>query len=176
MIRDDLPAQVTFTSGTEGKPKGIVLSYANLADAADRIIDQMQLTAEVREYVGVPVTHSFGMARIRVISAVGGQSFIPSRGFDPLELARMLEAGEVNSLSAVPTLLRILLQKPQAIGEAGKKLRWMEIGSQYMTAAEKRGVRDLFPNARIVQHYGLTEASRSTFLLISDVSDELLEY
>ncbi len=175
LIRDDLPAQVTFTSGTEGKPKGIVLSYANLADAADRIIDQMQLTEEVREYVGVPVTHSFGMARIRVISAVGGQSFIPSRGFDPLELARMLEAGEVNSLSAVPTLLRILLQKPQVIGDAGKKLRWMEIGSQYMTAAEKRGIRDLFPNARIVQHYGLTEASRSTFLLISEASDELLE-
>ncbi|MDQ7746415.1 AMP-binding protein [Hydrogenophaga pseudoflava] len=175
LIRDDLPAQVTFTSGTEGKPKGIVLSYSNLADAAERIIDQMRLTAEVREYVGVPVTHSFGMARIRVVSAVGGQSFIPSRGFDPFELARMLDAGEVNALSAVPTLLRILLQKPQVIGEAGKKLRWMEIGSQYMTAAEKRGIRDLFPNARIIQHYGLTEASRSTFLQISEASDELLE-
>ncbi|MEZ5643661.1 MAG: AMP-binding protein [Burkholderiaceae bacterium] len=175
LIRDDLPAQVTFTSGTEGKPKGIVLSYANFADAADRLIEQMQLTTEVREYVGVPVTHSFGMARIRVVSAVGGQSYIPSHGFDPMELSRMLESGEVNSLSAVPTLLRILLQKPQVIGQAGKKLRWMEIGSQFMTAAEKKGVRDLFPNARIVQHYGLTEASRSTFLVISDASDALLE-
>ena len=175
LIRDDLPAQVTFTSGTEGKPKGIILTYANLADAADRIIEVMGLTADVREYVGVPVTHSFGMARIRVISAVGGRSYLPSRGFDPFELSRMLAAGEVNSLSAVPTLLRIVLQRPEVIGEAGKKLRWMEIGSQYMTAAEKRAIRDLFPNARIVQHYGLTEASRSTFLTISDAPDERLE-
>ena len=175
LIRDDLPAQVTFTSGTEGKPKGIVLSYQNLADAADRIIDVMGLTSDVREYVGVPVTHSFGMARIRVISAVGGRSFLPSRGFDPFELSRMLAAGEVNSLSAVPTLLRILLQKPEVIGEAGAKLRWMEIGSQYMTAAEKRAIRDLFPHARIVQHYGLTEASRSTFLIISEAPDKHLE-
>lgn len=175
LIHEDLPAQVTFTSGTEGKPKGIILSYANLADAAERLIAQMALTSEVREYVGVPVTHSFGMARIRVISAVGGQSYIPSRGFDPLELARMLVAGEVNSLAAVPTLLRILLQKPEVIGEAGKKLRWMEIGSQYMAADEKRKIRDLFPNARIVQHYGLTEASRTTFLQISDAPDELLD-
>ncbi|MFT3812343.1 MAG: AMP-binding protein [Acidovorax sp.] len=175
LIHDDLPAQVTFTSGTEGKPKGIVLSYANLADAAERIIDQMGLTSEVREYVGVPVTHSFGMARVRVVSAVGGRSYLPPRGFDPLELSRMLGAGEVNALSAVPTLLRILLQRPEVIGEAGKKLRWMEIGSQYMTAAEKRAVRELFPNARIVQHYGLTEASRSTFLHISGAPDELLE-
>lgn len=175
LIHDDLPAQVTFTSGTEGKPKGIILSYANLADAAERLIAEMGLTSDVREYIGVPVTHSFGMARIRVISAVGGQSYMPSRGFDPLELSRMLEAGEVNSLSAVPTLLRILLQSPEIVGDAGRKLRWMEIGSQYMTAAEKRGVRDLFPNARIVQHYGLTEASRSTFLQISEAPDELLE-
>lgn len=175
LIHDDLPAQVTFTSGTEGQPKGIVLSYANLADAAERIIDQMALTSEVREYVGVPVTHSFGMARIRVVSAVGGLSYLPLRGFDPFELSRMLAAGEVNSLSAVPTLVRILLQKPEVIGEAGKKLRWMEIGSQYMSAAEKRAVRDLFPNAHIVQHYGLTEASRSTFLQISQAPDERLE-
>ncbi|MBT9551404.1 MAG: AMP-binding protein [Hydrogenophaga sp.] len=175
LIHDDLPAQVTFTSGTEGKPKGIVLSYSNLADAAERIISEMGLTSDVREYIGVPVTHSFGMARIRVISAVGGQSYIPPRGFDPLEFSRMLGAGEVNSLSAVPTLLRILLQDPQVVGDAGGKLRWMEIGSQYMTAAEKRGIRELFPNARIVQHYGLTEASRSTFLQISEAPEELLE-
>ncbi|MCB2016969.1 MAG: acyl--CoA ligase, partial [Hydrogenophaga sp.] len=175
LIRDDLPAQVTFTSGTEGKPKAIVLSYANLADAADRLIDQMGLTSEVREYIGVPVTHSFGMARARVVSAVGGWSYLPQKGFDPNELSRMLGAGEVNSLAAVPTLLRILLQKPEVIGDAGKKLRWMEIGSQYMSAAEKRAIRNLFPNARIVQHYGLTEASRSTFLQISDCPDTLLE-
>lgn len=175
LILDDLPAQVTFTSGTEGKPKGIVLSYKNLADAAQRIINEMGLTSDVREYVGIPVTHSFGMARIRVISAVGGKSYLPPRGFDPLELSRMLAAGEVNSLSAVPTLLRILLQRPEAIGEAGKKLRWMEIGSQYMSAAEKRAIRELFPNARIVQHYGLTEASRSTFLQISSAPDDRLE-
>lgn len=175
LIREDLPAQVTFTSGTEGKPKGIVLSYANLADAADRLIDQMALTAEIREYVGIPVTHSFGMARIRVVSAVGGQSYIPPRGFDPLELARMLEAGEVNALSAVPTLLRILLKSPEIIGEAGRHLRWLEIGSQYMSADEKRGIRRMFPRARIVQHYGLTEASRSTFLVISAAPDDRLE-
>lgn len=175
LIRDDRPAQVTYTSGTEGKPKGIVLTYSNLADAAERIIDQMDLTPDVREYVGVPVTFSFGIGRIRAVSAAGGRSYLPPRGFDPLELSRMLKSGEINALSAVPTLLRILLQTPAVIGDAGKKLRWLEIGSQYMTGAEKRGIRGLFPNARIVQHYGLTEASRSTFLQISEIPDELLE-
>lgn len=175
LIHDDMPAQVTYTSGTEGKPKGILLTYANLADAAERIIEQMGMTAEIREYVGVPATFSFGMARYRAISAVGGQAYLPPRGFDPLELARMLTSGQVNALSAVPTLLRVLLASPTVIGEAGKHLRWMEIGSQHITADEKRRVRELFPNALIVQHYGLTEASRSTFLRISGASNDLLE-
>ncbi|KKB82845.1 rfbL protein [Devosia limi DSM 17137] len=175
LIHEDRPAQVTYTSGTEGMPKGIVLTYSNLADAAERIIDQMGLTSEVREYVGVPVTYSFGIGRVRAVSAAGGQCYVPPRGFDPHELARMLKSGEVNALSAVPTLLRIVLQTPTVLADAGKNLRWLEIGSQYMSAAEKSAVRALFPNARIVQHYGLTEASRSTFLQISDVPDDLLE-
>lgn len=175
LIHDDGPAQVSYTSGTEGQPKGILLTYANLADAAERIIEQMQMTADIREYVGVPATFSFGMGRYRAISAVGGQAYLPPRGFDPLELARMLNAGEVNALSVVPTLLRVLLASPDAIGEAGKHLRWMEIGSQHMTADEKLRTRELFPNALIVQHYGLTEASRSTFLRVSDAPQDLLE-
>lgn len=174
LIHDDLPAQVSYTSGTEGQPKGIVLTYANLADAAERIIAEMQMTDEIREYVGIPATFSFGMGRYRAISAVGGQAYLPPRGFDPLELARMLAAGQVNALSAVPTLLRILLDAPDVIGTAGSHLRWMEIGSQHMTASEKLRIRAMFPNALIVQHYGLTEASRSTFLQISGAPEERL--
>ncbi|KAF0114130.1 MAG: rfbL protein [Rhodobacteraceae bacterium] len=175
VILDDLPAQVTYTSGTEGQPKGILLTYRNLGYTTERIIDVMQMTAEVREYVGVPATFSFGMARYRAVSAVGGRAYMPPRGFDPMELARMLAAGEINALSAVPTLLRILLADPTLIGAAGKMLKWMEIGSQAMTADEKRRIREMFPNARIVQHYGLTEASRSTFLIISDAPDAMLD-
>jgi non-ribosomal peptide synthetase component E (peptide arylation enzyme)/acid phosphatase family membrane protein YuiD len=175
VILDDLPAQVSYTSGTEGLPKGILLTYRNLGYTTERIIEAMQLTADVREYVGVPATFSFGMARFRAVSAVGGHSYMPPRGFDPMELARMLKAGEVNALSAVPTLLRILLADPSIIGDAGKALKWMEIGSQAMTADEKRGIRAMFPNARIVQHYGLTEASRSTFLNLSDTPDAQLD-
>ena len=168
------PAQVTYTSGTEGVPKGIVLTHANLADAAERIIAEMEMTSDIREYVGVPATYSFGIGRYRAIAAVGGKAYLPPRGFDPMELARMLEAGEVNALSAVPSLLRILLETPEVIGTAGQALRWMEIGSQHMQAEEKQRIKEMFPNAIIVQHYGLTEASRSTFLRISDSSDAAL--
>jgi len=166
---DDTPAQISLTSGSTGVPAQILLSHRNLADVATRLIDVMGLDETIREYIGVPVTHSFGFARVRAIAAVGGASFLPSDGFRIDELATMLRRGEVNALSAVPTLLRLLLNQREQFADIGRTLRWLEIGSQTISADEKEAVRTLFPNAQIVQHYGMTEASRSTFLSISDV-------
>ena len=174
-LRDHGPAQITLTSGTEGRPKAMVLSHAALADTVDRLNDVMQVDESIREYVGVPVTYSFGFGRCRAVAAAGGRFFVPEGGFNPAEIGRMLAGGEINAISAVPTLWRILLQNEEAIGAHGAAVRWIEIGSQYMSRSEKERMKALFPNARIVQHYGLTEASRTTFLEVSEVEGDALE-
>lgn len=171
----DAVAQVSFTSGTTGIPKGILLTYDALADTVRRLNSFMAVTPEIREYLGVPPTFSFGLGRVRAVAAVGGAIYIPAKGFDPREFGSMLHSGEVNALSLVPTLARILLEHRALIGEAGMSLRWMELGSQYLSRAEKEALRELFPNARIVQHYGLTEASRTTLLDIGRVQGAELE-
>jgi acyl-CoA synthetase (AMP-forming)/AMP-acid ligase II len=169
------PAFVAFSSGTEGQPKAILLTHDNLADVVTRLNQAMQVDAGIREYVGVPVFHSFGFGRCRAAMAAGGAVYIPPRGFNPREIGEMLRSGEVNALSVVPTLCRVLLESRHLIGDAGSKLRWMEIGSQYMSREEKEQIRSLFPSAIIVQHYGLTEASRSTFLEVHSASGDVLE-
>ena len=168
------PAQLVFTSGTERRPKAIVLSHRNLADVVLRLNEAMAVTDEIREYIGVPVTYSFGLGRARAVAAAGGRAYLPER-FDPLEIRRMLEAGEINAVSAVPSLWRLVLANPDSIGKAGAQMRWIEIGSQYMSADDKRAMIRLFPNARIIQHYGLTEASRSTFLDLHGSPDSRLD-
>jgi acyl-coenzyme A synthetase/AMP-(fatty) acid ligase len=164
-------AQISFTSGTEGEPKGVVLTHANLADVVTRLNTVMAVTSEIREYVGVPVYHSFGFGRCRAVCQAGGRAFLPKRGFNPVEINTMLEAGEVNAISAVPSLWRVLLSTGAVSPEAARRVRWIEIGSQVISAAEKRALVRFFPGATIVQHYGLTEASRSTFLEVHTASD-----
>lgn len=161
-------AQISFTSGTEGEPKGILLTHNQLGDTVSRLLEVMQISSEIKEYIGVPVYHSFGYGRIRVCNQVGGKAFIPSTGFNPQEIATMLANDEINSISAVPTQWRLLFQQQGLFEKTGKRIKWIEIGSQFMSEEEKESLRLIFPNALIVQHYGLTEASRSTFLTISD--------
>jgi acyl-CoA synthetase (AMP-forming)/AMP-acid ligase II len=173
-LHSDTPAQIVFSSGTEGLPKAIVLTYRNLSDVVERLNAVMHVTSEIREYVGVPVTYSFGLGRVRAVMAAGGAVYVPEK-FNPSEIRRMLEQGEINALSAVPSLCRILLNSAEMFKGIGEQLRWIEIGSQYMADDDKAAMRRLFPNARIVQHYGLTEASRSTFIDISEVRPEHLD-
>lgn len=171
---EDHPAQIVFSSGTEGRAKAILLSHRNLADVVLRLNSIMEVTGEIREYIGVPVTYSFGLGRARAVAAAGGAFFLPER-FDPLQIRDMLVANEINAISAVPSLWRMILTDPEVIGAEGAKIRWIEIGSQYMAAADKLAMRQLFPNARIVQHYGLTEASRTSFLDITNAPESALE-
>lgn len=173
-ISDDV-ALISFTSGTEGTPKGVLLTHRNLANVITRLNSLMQVDDSIREYVGIPVYHSFGFGRCRAVAAAGGQFFIPSNGFNPAEIGTMLKAGEINAISAVPSLWRVLLANQDLIGQAGRRVRWIEIGSQYMSRSEKEDLKQLFPEARIVQHYGLTEASRSTLLEIHETEGEALE-
>lgn len=172
---DDRIAQILFTSGTEGSSKSVLLGLKAMSNTTDRLISEMAIDQSIREYVGIPVYYSFGFGRCRVAARVGGKTYIPPDGFDPIEISELLSAGEINALSVVPSLCRILLQNSELFENCGHRLQWLEIGSQYLSGSEKAQIRNMFPRAKILQHYGLTEASRTTFLKIDEVEERHLE-
>ena len=94
----DSIAHVSFTSGTEGTPKGVFISRSALNDVVTRLQGLMNMDQTTREYIGVPVYHSFGYGRCRHVASVGGQFYIPSSGFDPREVSVMLASKAINAL------------------------------------------------------------------------------
>ncbi|MDA8231270.1 MAG: acyl-[ACP]--phospholipid O-acyltransferase [Magnetospirillum sp.] len=76
-VRPGDPAVVLFTSGTEGAPKGVVLSHRNLMANCRQMTAKVDLTAEDRVFAALPLFHAFGLMGGLVLPLVAGvRSFL----------------------------------------------------------------------------------------------------
>jgi long-chain acyl-CoA synthetase len=161
----DQPALIFYTTGTTGLRKGALLSHRALAAATRNINAFMQLAPGVTELVCMPLTHSFGLARMRCAFAVRG-TVVLARGLTrpQLVLDAIAQHG-VTSIGLVPVACRMLLDHYRApLAAVAGQIRYIELGSDFLDRAYKEALLQRFPGARICMHYGLTEASRACFL------------
>jgi long-chain acyl-CoA synthetase len=164
-VTRDSPALILYTSGTTAKQKGVLLSHRNLLQATQNINEFMQIDPEIRECVTVPLTHSFGFGRVRCVFDVGGRLVLQPSGVSALGAIQGLKNHGCNALSWVPAGFALCLKHfEKALRQFGGQVRWIEFGSAPMPLEHKHKLIEIFPNARICMHYGLTEASRSTFM------------
>lgn len=161
----DAPALLLYTSGTSSKRKGVLLSHRSLVQASRNINEFMSTDETIREYVTVPLTHSFGLGRARCVLGAGGTLVVHNGYFNAAAMLQSLNRHACNALSWVPSGVALSLGRfEQELRAAGPRILWMELGSEPMAAEQKRFLLEIFPEAHICMHYGLTEASRSTFL------------
>lgn len=161
---DDL-ADLVFTSGTTGRPKGVRLTHRNLAAAALHINAVIGTNAKDVEVVPLPLYHSFGLGRLRCCLSVGA-TVVLVQGFRlPGEVFGALERHSATGLAGVPAGFAVLLRfADRGLPKFGKCLRYVEIGSAPMPMSDKRMLMTLLPRTALFMHYGLTEASRSAFI------------
>lgn len=169
---DDFPeipendtADIMFTSGTTGHPKGVILSYANIAGSAENINSFIGNKGDDVELLALPVCHSFGLGRLRC-NLLTGATVVLHRGFANLKsLFNTMERYRVTGFGMVPAVWAYIRRfSGERIGKFAPQIRYIEIGSASLPIEEKRKIMELFPSARICMHYGLTEASRSAFI------------
>lgn len=168
------PADVILTSGTTGNPKGVMLSHQNILAAAMNINQFIGNGAEDREALALPLSHSFGIGRMRCQILAGG-ALILTRSFQfPKELFESMRRWKVTGFSFVPAAWTVLTRLTgDRLSEFADTLRFIEIGSASMPRSEKERLMKLFPQTRICMHYGLTEASRSAFMEFHESRDHL---
>jgi long-chain acyl-CoA synthetase len=173
-VRPDDVAEILFTSGTTGQPKGVVLRHSNILAAATNIVAFVGNCATDREVLTVPLSHSFGLGRLRSNLLVGGTIIlVPGLSFPALAF-RALEAHAATGLACVPAGAAVLMKwDATRLERCAPNLRYMELGSSPMALTLKQRLMSLLPTTRICMHYGLTEASRSAFIEFHADSEKL---
>lgn len=157
-------ADIIFTTGTTGDPKGVILTHKNISASAFNINTFIQNTEEDIELLALPVSHSFGLGRMRCVLLKGATLVLLGSFVNVKRFYRFIEDYNISGLALVPASWAFL--KKMSGERLGKytQLRYIEIGSAPMPVEDKYLLMRLLPSTRICMHYGLTEASRSAFI------------
>lgn len=167
-------ADILFTTGTTGIPKGVVLTNGNELQAAENINKFIGNTSDDIEILALPVSHSFGLGRIRCVFSKGGTLVIVGSFASMKKFFGTIEKYKATGFGMVPaSWAYISRMSGDKLGSFANQLKYIEIGSAPMPLAEKRRLMALLPDTKICMHYGLTEASRSAFISFHEESEHL---
>lgn len=155
---DDVAA-ILYTSGTTGKPKGAMLTQANLVSNGDVLIDLWRFTPEDRLIHALPIFHVHGLFVAMHCAIFSGASVIFLAKFESgMVIAHMADA---TVLMGVPTFYTRLLADPAFTREAAAGMRLFIAGSAPLSADTHRAFEQRSGH-RVLERYGMTETGMLT--------------
>ncbi|WP_237477945.1 AMP-binding protein [Lichenibacterium dinghuense] len=163
-IRAGDDANIQFTSGTTGSPKGVTLSHRSILNNGFFVGAAMRLTPEDRICVPVPLYHCFGMV-MGVLAAVthGTALVFTGRGFDPLATLRAAADERCTAIYGVPTMFLAELDHPEFDRFDLSALRTGIMAGSPCPIAVMRRVTERMNLGGLTICYGMTETSPVSF-------------
>lgn len=168
-IPNDSPALIMYTSGTTGRPKGAVLTHANLTGQAMTALytSDANINSDVG-FVGVPLFHIAGIGNMLTGLLLGLPTVIyPLGAFDPGQLLDVLEAEKVTGIFLVPAQWQAVCTEQQA-RPRDLRLRVLSWGAAPAPDALLRQMSATFPETQILAAFGQTEMSPVTCMLLGE--------
>lgn len=154
------PANIQYTSGTTGMPKGAMLSHRNLLLNAYHVGSRQRITPADRVCIPVPFYHCFGCVMGTLMCVVHGATMvIPAESFDPDASLKAIAQERCTAIYGVPTMFHAMLHSPLMAEHRGDSLRTgIMAGSPCPIELMKR-VIGVLGAREITIAYGLTEAA-----------------
>ena len=157
---NDQLAEILFTSGSTGEPKGVMLSHQNIIANTNSIIRYLKLTTEDIIEVVLPFYYCYGLSLLHTHIRVGG-SVVLNNTFAFLgSVFNDFEKYKCTGFAGVPSHFQILLRKSKSFKNTKfPHLRYVtQAGGKLHNAFIKEFV-DTFPEIRFYVMYGQTEAT-----------------
>jgi acyl-CoA synthetase (AMP-forming)/AMP-acid ligase II len=153
---DDV-SDMFFTSGTTGRPKGVMTTHGQNLRVFTAWADGVGLRPGDRYLVVNPMFHTFGYKAGLLACLIRGATIISQPVFDAAEAIQLIDREQVTVLPGPPTLYASLLDHPARAGQDLSSLRLAVTGAAVVPVALVERMRaELFPE--VVIAYGLTES------------------
>jgi acyl-CoA synthetase (AMP-forming)/AMP-acid ligase II len=161
---DDLH-RLMYTSGTTGRPKGVMISHANLAWKNHAHVAELGVTAADVGLACGPLYHVGALDLITTTMISVGATTVIHRTFDAAAVVDEIERSRVTCMWTAPAMVRAVLDVPGVEERDLSSVRLIIAGGEKMPVPTIERIRATFPSAWFADAYGLTETvSGDTFL------------
>lgn len=155
-------AELLYTSGSTGEPKGVVLSHASHLWVLEARLRDLSLTGE-RVLVAAPFFHMQGLTMSQLVLA-GGGTLITMPRFKAASYIAAIDEHRPTWLTGVPTMIASMLRQKDVLDMVDLScVTTIRMGSAPVSRTLLGEMRTYFPKARIINGYGTTESGPVVF-------------
>lgn len=163
-ITQDTPILLIYTSGTTGRPKGVLLSHANVWADGSALSRGFRLTPDHVTLCMMPLFHCNALIVSHISSFIARSTVVLVRKFSAREHWRLVMDHNVRSFSAPPTVLAILLEREAEVRNVNIHLEFVKTGSAPLSGELAARFEERFGKDILIEGWGLTEGTATSTL------------
>jgi len=172
------PADLLYTSGTTGMPKGVLVPEGNLSDQPGQQNLALVLSALFGESLlhAVPLFGFTGCHGLMLMSIRAGITQLVMPKFDPAELLAAIARYRATSIMCVPTMLNLCMKHPSLKQHDYSSLKFVFFGAAPIQPDTVRKMMDIWPKVMMLNGYGLTEGGAGAACMIGPNAKDILDH